>query len=110
MLLPSYKLSVLCWYQVGSSEKSILILEAVFGEGSHLVQSTVRVAKLAYSVVHLYPVSATVEQGQDVVMLLVELVEYECILVAGRNISLHRLGCFLTKTPLGPLDENPTSF
>ena len=43
-------------------------------------------------------------------MLLVELVAYECILVAGRKISLHHLGCFLTKTPLGPLDENPTSF
>ena len=43
-------------------------------------------------------------------MLLVELVEYECILVAGRKISLLHLGCFLTKTPVGLLDENPTSF
>ena len=42
-------------------------------------------------------------------MLLVELVEYEYILVAGRNIYLLHLGCFLTKTPVGPLDENPTS-
>ena len=78
MLLPSYKVSVLHWDKVGSSEKSLLILEVVFFEGSHLV-------------------------------LLVELLEYERILVAGRNISLHHLGC-LTKMPLGPLDENPTSF
>ena len=28
----------------------------------------------------MYPVSATVEQGQEVVMLLVGLLEYECIL------------------------------
>ena len=40
-------------------------------------------------------------------MLLGDLVEYECILVAGRKISLHHLGWFLIKTPPGPLDENP---
>ena len=40
-------------------------------------------------------------------MLLVELVEYECILVAGIKPSLHHMGCFLTKMPPGPLDENP---
>ena len=57
----------------------------------------------------MYPVYDTVEQGQEVVMLLVGLLEYECILEAGRNISLLHLGCFLTKTPVGPLDENPTS-
>ena len=42
-------------------------------------------------------------------MLSVEL-EYECILVqgvAGRKTSLHHLGCFLTKTPLGPVDVTP---
>ena len=38
MLLPSYKVSVLYWDKVGSSEKSLLILEVVFGERSHLVQ------------------------------------------------------------------------
>ena len=40
VLLPSYKVSVLYWDKVGSSEKNLLILEVVFGEGSHLVQST----------------------------------------------------------------------
>ena len=40
MWLPSYKVSVLYWDKVGSSEKSLLILEVVFGERSHLVQST----------------------------------------------------------------------
>ena len=39
ILLPSSKVSVLYWDKVGSSEKSLLILEVVFGEGSHLVQS-----------------------------------------------------------------------
>ena len=34
----------------------------------------------------MYPVYDTVEQGQEVVMLLVGLLEYECILVAGRKI------------------------
>ena len=38
-------------------------------------------------------------------MLLVEQVEYECLLVAGRKTYLH--GMFLTKTPPGPSDENP---
>ena len=37
MLLPSYKVSVLHWDKVGSSEKSLLILEVVFVEGSRLV-------------------------------------------------------------------------
>ena len=36
----SYKVSVLYWDKVGSSERSLLILEVVFGERSHLVQST----------------------------------------------------------------------
>ena len=41
MLLPSYKVSVLYWDdKVGSSEKNLLILEVVLGEGSNLVQST----------------------------------------------------------------------
>ena len=35
-------------------------------------------------------VSGTVEQGQLVAMLLVE---YECLLVAGRKTYLHHLGC-----------------
>ena len=38
-------------------------------------------------------VSGTVEQGQQVAMLLVEQVEYECLLVAGRKTYLHHLGC-----------------
>ena len=38
-------------------------------------------------------VSGTVvEQGQQVAMLLVEQVEYECLLVAGRKTYLHHLG------------------
>ena len=48
---------VLYWDKEGSSEKSLLNFEVVFGDGSHLVQSpisTARVAKLADSVVHLY--------------------------------------------------------
>ena len=58
MLLPSYKVSVLYWDKVGSYEKSLLILEVVFGSVvtipdfamRYLGHDAIRIAILVYCV------------------------------------------------------------
>ena len=63
-------------------------------------------AKLAYSVVHLYHVSATVEQGQDVEMMLVE---YECIIGRKKDVSSSS-GLLLDEDATGTVGRKPDKF